>query len=141
MRIVRATIAALLAAMALAGCSGGLPGFGGPKSAQPDVVVDPNLYPSNYRLQITDLLTTQLTDREDFRNTLISPPALKPVADSSNPHYVVCLQFNGRAGQRIKVVIFLGGLPTQFIDATPEQCAGVPYQSFTELASRQPSTK
>ncbi len=31
------------------------------------------------------------------------------------------------------MVVYLEGIPTQFIDATPEQCTGVAYQSFTEL--------
>jgi hypothetical protein len=51
---------------------------------------------------------------------------------------VVCLQLNGRGQPRTKAVIYLGGVPTQFIDATPEQCTGVAYQSFTELELETP---
>lgn len=129
----------LLAAFALAACSsGGLPGFGGAKRNQQDVVVDPNLYPSNYRAQIATMLATLLTNRSDFVGTLIAPPVLKPVADSPNPHYVVCLQFAGPPEHNTKVVIYLGGTPTQYVDATPEQCADAAYQPFTELQAELP---
>ena len=112
--------------------------FGGPKRDQPVPVVDPNAYPANYRKQIAAMLAKLLTTRADFHGALISEPALKPVAESSAPHYVVCIQLNGRNQQRTKVAIFLGGDPTQFVDATPEQCTGVPYQSFTELEVEAP---
>jgi hypothetical protein len=125
----------LLAALALAGCSGGFGGFG--KSNQPDVVVDANLYPANYRTQIATMLRTLLTERSDY-NALISPPMLKPVADSPNPHYIVCLQFNRPDGPKTKVVVYLGGTPQQYIDGTPEECAGAAYQPFTELAAELP---
>ena len=135
MTMARGTIAALLAALALAGCSGS---FGGSKRNQPDVVVDSNLYPSNYRAQIATMLATVLTNRAEFVGTLIAPPALKPVADSQNLHYVVCLQFAGSPEHNTKVMIYLGGTPTQYVDATPEQCAGAAYQPFTELQAELP---
>ncbi len=137
---MRPGIALLLAALALAGCGGGGGLFGGPKRNQPPpAAVDPNAYPANYRKQIATMLATLLTDRADFHGALIAEPALKPVADSSNPHYVVCVQLNGHNRQRTKATIFLGGDATQFVDATPEQCAGVAYQSFTELELEAPS--
>jgi hypothetical protein len=127
--------ATLLVALALAGCGGGL--FGS-KQPQPNVVVDANLYPANYRVQIATMLRTLLSNRADF-NALIAPPMLKPVPDSPNPHYVVCLQFNGGAdGPKTKVVVYLGGDPQQYVDATPEECAGSAYQPFTELAAEVP---
>jgi hypothetical protein len=126
----------LLAAFALAGCSGGFGGFG--KHNQPAVVVDANIYPANYRVQIATMLRTLLTERSDY-NALISPPTLKPVSDSPNPHYVVCLQFNNDPeGPKTKVVLYLGGEPQQYVDATPEECAGAAYQPFTELAAETP---
>jgi hypothetical protein len=136
MTIARASIAVLLAALALAGCSGGL--FGGPKRPQPEVTVDPNLYPSNYRQQVAALLETQLTDRADFVNALIAPPALKPVAESPNLHYVVCVQLSGHNEHKSKVVIYLGGAPAQYIDPTPQQCGDAVYQPFPELQYHQP---
>ena len=137
MTMARATMAALLAGIALAGCSSGF-NFGGPKKKQPDVVVDTNIYPANYRTQIVIMLRSILSNRGDFIGTLIAPPALKPVADSSIPHYVVCLQFNRPDGPKTKVVIYLGGEPQQYIDAKPEQCAGAAYQPFTELQAALP---
>ncbi len=139
MKTVLAISAALLAATALAGCSSGFPGFGGPKKPRgPLPTVDANLYPSNYRQQIAYLLSRNLTDRADFFNAMIAPPALKPVADSPNLHYVVCVLLNGHNEQKTKVVIYLGGDPTQFVDATPQQCAGVAYQPFAELKAQLP---
>ncbi len=126
----------LVAALALGGCSGGL-GFGGPKRVAPAQVVDLNIYPANYRTQIASMLSTVLAAREDF-NALIAPPALKSVANSPNQHYVVCVQFSRPDGPKTKVVIYLGGNPTQYIDATPEQCAGAAYQPFTELTAELP---
>jgi hypothetical protein len=136
MRSERTKAVLLLAVLALGGCSGG-PSFGGPKRAQAPIMVDPNLYPANYRAQIAAMLQTLLTNRADF-NALIAPPALKPVADSTNLHYVVCLQFNGAEGPKTKAVIYLGGTPTQYVDATPAQCDGAPYQPFPELLVAAP---
>ncbi len=136
MRSERLSAILLSVALALGGCSSGL-GFGGPKRGRPDVVVDSNLYPSNYRTQIAVMLQTLLTNRSDF-NALIAPPMLKPVADSTNLHYIVCLQFNRPEGPKTKVVIYLGGTPTQYIDAMPGQCDGAPYQPFPELLAEMP---
>lgn len=129
----------LLAVIALAGCSSGM-NFGGPKQKQPDVIVNSNAYPANYRVQIVTMLQTLLSDRADFIGTLIAPPTLKPVAGSSYPHYVVCLQFNRPEpdGPKTKVVIYLGGEPQQYVDATPDQCDGAAYQPFTELQASLP---
>lgn len=136
MRILRAGLALLLVAAAavLAGCSGG---FGGPKRpATPVVPVDPNLYPSNYRVQLVRLLLTMLTDRADYTNAFISQPVLKQVTDSQ--HYVVCVQFTNHSPPKAKVAIFLAGVVTQFVDATPELCGDAAYQPFPELASLLP---
>jgi hypothetical protein len=135
MKSWRTGVVCLLAALALGGC-GGSSLFGGPKR-QAAPPADPNAFPANYRNQVATMLTTVLTNRADFHGALIAPPELKPVAESSTPHYVVCLQLNAR-NPRTKVVIYLEGIPTQFIDATPEQCTGVAYQSFTELELETP---
>ena len=83
---VAAFAAVMLAAVAVAGCAS--------KAQQPQAV-DPNLYPTNYRSQITVFLRQSLSDRADFRGAQIGQPVLKPVG--SNPHYVVCVQFNAAA--------------------------------------------
>lgn len=129
--------AGLLLAAALAGCGGGLNfHLGGSSGAQP--AVDPNVYPANYRRQVATLLSTLLTNRADFYGAVISPPVLKPVANSRNQHYVVCVQLNGGGVRRNKVVVYLSGEPTQFVDATPEQCGDAAYQPFAELQTMAP---
>jgi hypothetical protein len=136
MKPARTILAALAASFALAGCSSL---FGGPKHAAPVPTVNMDVYPTNYRSQVARLLAGLLTNRADFQGAFISPPVLKPVADSPNLHYVVCVQLNGRNVERTKVVIYLGGLPTQFIDATPQQCGDAAYQPFTELQRAMPA--
>jgi hypothetical protein len=123
----------LLSAITLAGCSG----FGGSKKDQTPAV-DANIYPANYRAQVATLLATQLADRADFHGALIAPPVLKPVGD--NPHYIVCVQFNGRGLIRNKVAIYLAGEITQLITATPEQCSDAAFQPFKELEAETPSS-
>jgi hypothetical protein len=94
--------------------------------------VDPNTYPQNYRKQVAVYLSTELSDRADFRGARISPAVLKPVG-GSEPRYVVCLQFNGHTQIKNKMAIYLAGEITQFVDAAPEQCSDAVYQPFTEL--------
>ena len=131
-----ATVTALLVAALLAACSGGFGGFG--SKPAPATVVNPDPYPANYRQQVASVLIMNLTDRADFRGALIAPPALKPVANGQSQHYVVCLQLTGHNERRTKVVIYLEGKPNEFLDATPEQCAGAAYQPYTELPYEQP---
>lgn len=133
-----ATIAVLVTTLAVAGCSS-FPSFGRTKPQKPVETVNANIYPANYRRQVALMLRTILTDRADFNGALIAAPALKPVADSSNPHYVVCLQFNGHNEPKTKVVIYLAGSPTQYIDPTPQECGDAAYQPFTELEYAKPA--
>jgi len=130
MSIARAGRVALLASMSIAGCTGS-------RGTKPAEAVDPNAYPANYRTQIVDLLTTMLTDRADFRGALIAEPAMKPVGQSQ--HYVVCLQLNGHNQRKDKVVIYLAGVPIQYVDSKPEQCADAAYQPFKELEDMTPT--
>lgn len=120
-------------ALALAGCSS----FG--SKPKPDFVVNPNVYPANYRKQIAGLLTMQLTNPIEFRTAQISQPVLKPVTDGTEPHYIVCLQYPDRTEHRVKVVVFLEAAPTQYVDATPQQCGGAAYGPFPELAKMSPT--
>jgi len=136
MKIGGAGAALLLAALALAGCGGG---FGGPKREQPEVVVDPNAYPVNYRKQVVSILLASLTDRADYQGALIAAPQLKPIGQSQ--HYVVCLQLNGHNQRKDKMVVFLEGVPTQFIDAKPEFCADAAYQPYGELQDMMPTAR
>jgi hypothetical protein len=123
-----AGVAAALLSAAVAGCSA-------PK--KPDVVVDPNIFPANYRTQIKEFLAQSLTSRADFHGAMISPPVLKQIGD--NPRYIVCLRFNGNGQVKTKVVIYFAGMVSQFVDPTPEQCGDAAYQPFTELAGAAPA--
>jgi hypothetical protein len=130
MSVHRVGILVLLAAGALAGCSG----F---NKKQEPVAVDPNAFPANYRTQLVGFLRQSLTNRTDFRGAMISEPAIKPIGDSQ--HYVVCIQFNPRSPLKTKAAVYLSGQMTQFIDATPEQCANAVYQPFKELDAAIPA--
>ncbi|MGB6536980.1 MAG: hypothetical protein WBF58_13570 [Xanthobacteraceae bacterium] len=135
----RRVSAVLLLTMVLAGCSAEHSLFGGPKQATPVPTIDANIYPSNYRRQVAIMMIKLLANRADFQNGVIAPPMLRPVPDSPNQHYVVCLQFNNRTEHRDKVVIYLGGEPQQYVDATPQECDGAPYQPFPELLAVLPA--
>jgi hypothetical protein len=123
-----AAAAALLlsAALIAAGCS----------SSAPKAAPDPNSLPANYKNQIAEYLETVLTDRADFRNSLIAAPALKQVGDAQ--HYVACVQLNGHNQHKDKAVIYLAGSINQFVDASGDQCTGVAYEPFKELAALTP---
>ena len=123
-------IAMILAAtLAAAGCSS--------NKEKPAVVVDPNTFPADYKNQIASFLSTVLIDRSDYTNSLIGTPTLTQVG--GNPHYIVCVQFNGHNQHRDKVAIYLGPSITQFIDAQPGECANANYQPFRELAAQLPA--
>jgi hypothetical protein len=99
-------------------------------------VVDANAYPANYKDQIATFLQTALTNNADFRNSLISPPVMKPVGQ--NQHYVACVQLNGFNQHKDKAVIYFSGSINQFVDATGDECSGVAYEPFVELARLAP---
>lgn len=115
-----------VAALAVAGCSG----LGGSKQAE-GPPPDPNTFPTNYRTQVAMFLRQSMAGKLDFRGAAIAAPALKPIGDSQR--YMVCVQFSGKGQLTTKVAIYLAGQITQFVDATPEQCAGAAYQPFKEL--------
>jgi hypothetical protein len=130
MNIQRTVMFLVIAAGALAACSG----FG---RNQQTAAPDPNVSPTNYRGTLVTFLRQSLTDRSDFHGVTIAEPALKPVGP--NQHYVVCVQFNPRGQiKTTKAAVYLSGQMTQFIDATPEQCADAVYQPFKELGAATP---
>ena len=128
MNIQRTVMFLVMAAGALAGCSG----FSKTQQTAPD----PNLPPANYRSTLIEFLGRSLTNKSDFRGAMISEPALKPVGSSQ--HYVACVQFNPQSGIKTKAAVYLSGQMTQFVDATPEQCADAAYQPFKELEAAGP---
>jgi hypothetical protein len=127
MTSARTWVALLLASLAIAGCSN-----------TPKPAADANVMPTDYRNQIATYLGTILTDRADFRTSLIGSPVLKPVG--TGEHYIVCVMLNGHNQHKEKIVIYLGTSINQFIDAAPGQCADAAYQPFKELAALMPST-
>lgn len=127
MSVHRAGMVLVMAAVALGGCS----------ARKEQQAVDPNALPTNYRSTLVAFLRQSLTNRADFRGAMISEPALKPVGPSQ--HYVVCIQFNPRSQIKTKAAVFLSGQMTQFIDASPEQCADAVYSPFKELDAAIPS--
>jgi hypothetical protein len=128
MKIVFSSAALLLAAsVVIAGCS-----------STPKPAADANVLPTDYRNQVATYLGQVVTDRADFRSSLIGAPVLKQVGASE--HYVVCVMLNGRNQHKEKLVIYLGANINQFIDATPGQCADAAYQPFKELAALLPPT-
>ena len=128
MSVYRSGAILLLAVGALAGCS---------SSGKDQQAIDPNTLPANYRTRLVAFLRQSLTSRFDFRGAMISEPALKPVGPTE--HYVVCVQFNPRSLIKTKAAVYLSGQMTQFIDATPEQCASAAYQPFKELDAAIPA--
>jgi hypothetical protein len=127
MKIARLKVALLLASTAIAGCSN-----------TPKPAADANVLPTDYRNQIASYLGQVVTDRVDFRNSMIGAPVLKQVGASE--HYIVCVMLNGRNQHKEKVVVYLGTNINQFVDATPGQCADAAYQPFKELAAMLPPT-
>ena len=127
MSVHRAGIVLVMAAVALGGCS----------ARKEQQAVDPNALPTNYRGTLVAFLRQSLTNRADFRGAMISEPVLKPIGESQ--HYIVCIQFNPRSQIKTKAAVFLSGQMTQFIDASPEQCADAVYSPFKELDAAIPS--
>ncbi len=123
-------VLAMLAALALAGCSS----FGSKADAP---LPDPNTYPANYRADLVTFLRQSLSDRAMFRGAMIAQPVLKPIADSQR--YMVCLQLSGHGQVLNKVAIYVGGRIQQFIDSSPDQCGDAAYQPFKELAAAMPA--
>ena len=127
MTITRTAIAMLLGSIAIAGCSN-----------TPKPEVDANVMPTDYRNQVATYLGQVVTDRADFRSSMIGSPVLKQVG--ANEHYIVCVMLNGHNQHKEKIAIYLGPNINQFIDATPGQCADAAYQPFKELAALLPPT-
>jgi hypothetical protein len=122
------TFVVLAVAAAAAGCVGN-------RDTGPSIETVP---PSaNYKNQIAAYLRLNLTDREDFRGALISAPMLKPFG--VNPHYLVCLRFNGRGERKDKVVVYLGPSISQYLDANPEQCGDAVFEPFKDLEDVMPA--
>jgi hypothetical protein len=120
----------LALAMALAACSSS-DYLGKPKE------VDPNIFPTGYKKEITDTLTNLLEDPTNVRDAYISEPVLSPAGKEQR--YTVCIRSNSRnasrqyTGAKDRIAYFYGGHLNQLIDATKEQCGSAIYKPFPEL--------
>jgi hypothetical protein len=98
---------------------------------------NPNVFPSDYKNEIMNTMTTSLDDPTNVRGAYISEPALRPAGKEQR--YMVCVRSDSRdlarqyTGIKDRVAIFYGGHLTQLIDATKEQCGNAAYKPFPEL--------
>jgi hypothetical protein len=98
---------------------------------------EPNIYPKNYKQEIIDTLSTDLTDPTNIRDAYITDPALSPV--NKDQRYTVCVRANVRdqnrsyTGSKDRIAYFFGGHLNQLIEATAEQCGNAAYKPFPEL--------
>lgn len=117
-------------AIALAGCSSG-DYLGKPKP------VDPNVFPADYKKEITDTMLKVLEDPTNVRDAFISEPAL--LTAGSDQRYAVCIRSNSRnlnrqyKGSQDRIAYFYGGHLNQLVDASKEQCGNAAYRPFPEL--------
>jgi hypothetical protein len=124
---MRGVTAVLVAAIALAGCSG----------ADKEDAVDPNLYPSNHQKEVLDTMRKSLLFPTNVRDAAITAPTLRPTGQEQR--YAVCVRENSRdesgqyAGPKEHIGWFWGGRLNQLIDAKPGQCAGMVYAPFPAL--------
>ena len=129
-RTARTLLASHLAAFfwALAGCS---------QFGKPEEKPEPNIYPANYKKDLSAYLRENSDVLVNASTTYISTPALKQFGSESR--FFVCLRIDGQNGRKEKFVVFYAGLINQFVDATSEQCGAAAYQSFPEaLAAFSP---
>jgi hypothetical protein len=115
-------------AMSLLACSSG-------SKKEPEE--NPNIFPSDYKNEILNTMTSSLDDPTNVRSAYISEPALRPAGKEER--YVVCVRSDSRdaskryTGVKDRIAIFHGGHITQLIDATREQCGNAAYRPFPEL--------
>lgn len=98
---------------------------------------NPNIFPSDYKNEILNTMTSSLDDPTNIRSAYISEPALRPAGKEER--YVVCVRSDSRdvskryTGVKDRIAIFYGGHITQLVDATREQCGNAAYRPFPEL--------
>ena len=115
-------------AMSLLACSSG---------SKKESEENPNIFPSDYKNEILNTMTSSLDDPTNVRSAYISEPALRPAGKEER--YVVCVRSDSRdvskrySGVKDRIAIFYGGHITQLVDATREQCGNAAYRPFPEL--------
>ncbi len=126
--------ACLLATLSLALAACGSSWFGSDKK---DVIVDPNLFPANYRKEIIDTMRSVLVDPNKVQNAGITDPFLAKAG--ADQRYVVCVRYNARdsfghyQGPKDRIGYFWAGHLNQLVDPPGDQCAKAPYKPFPEL--------
>jgi hypothetical protein len=130
-----APIVAVAVMLALGGCGGssGLPDL---TKEREKAVVDPNVFPADFKNKLRDTLRQNLTDSRNVRDGAISEPVLKQI--SGTTRYVVCVRYNEKSGNayigvKESAAIFLSGEVTQFLDSTRELCGNAIFQRFPEI--------
>jgi len=105
------------------------------KKADPEE--NPNVFPSNYKNEILNTLTTSLDDPTNVRDAYISEPVLRRAGNDER--YVVCIRSDSRdvskiyTGSKDRIAYFYAGHLNQLVDATKEQCRSAAYKPFPEL--------
>jgi hypothetical protein len=106
----------------LAGCS---------EFGKPEPGPDPNIFPANYKADLTAYLRRNPDFLVGITAASISAPVLTQFGLQSR--YVVCLRLDGPNGRKEKIAIFFAAMINQLVDATAEQCRAAAYQPFPEL--------
>jgi hypothetical protein len=98
---------------------------------------DPNVFPSDYKDEILNTMTSLLDDPTNVRSAYISDPVVSTVGKEGR--YTVCVRSDSRnankqyLGSKDRIAYFYGGHLNQLIDATREQCGNAAYKPFPEL--------
>jgi len=106
-------------------------------SSKKEAEENPNIFPSNYKNEILNTMTSALDDPTNVRSAYISDPVLRPAG--KNERYVVCIRSDSRnanghyTGIKDRIGIFYAGQLNQLIEATKEQCGNAAYKPFPEL--------
>jgi hypothetical protein len=137
----RAWITLALLGVALGGCSSDFSSFSFGKS-RPPPVLDPHLFPANYRTEIADFMRTYLNNPRKVREAFVGVPVQKQI--DKVDQYITCVRYNPQdsknqyEGTKINLAIFLGGKLNQFLPGDPQMCAGLNYQPFPEIENMVP---
>ena len=101
-------------------------------------VVNPNIYPAQYKQQIVATLRNILSDPTHVRNGMISDPVLTSV--DNDQRYVACVRFTERDLQTkqygepdTRIAYFYGGQLNQLVKAKDDQCVNANYRPFPEV--------
>jgi hypothetical protein len=115
-------------AMALAACS-----------HDNAVLVNPNIFPANYKQQIIRTLQKLFVSNETVRvsDAFVSEPALSIV--DKEQRYTACIRYTAHGvtpldiGHATRIAYFYGGNLNQLVPATGDQCSRAQFQPFLEL--------